>query len=393
MKNTRKSTISGLICEFNPLHMGHKAILQQMAAEGPVVCVMSGNFVQRGEAAALDKWTRTRMALSCGADLVIELPLPFATAGAESFALGGVGILNALGCVDKLWFGSESGDILALTAIAVLLDSPALTPLLKAQCTKGLSFASAREAAVKELLGSAKELKGPNNNLAIEYIRAINRLGSSIAPHTIKRMGTGHDQGPSGGFCSAMHIRGLMSRGEDALQLLPPEIAPMLEEKLKDGSAPVSLMNAELAVLAKLRCMSPARLALLPDLSEGIENKLYKAIRSACSLEELYFTVKSKRYSLARIRRLVLNAYLGITADMRELHYIRILGMTEEGGRIIKKKTGNLPIVGKAADIKKLSPKAAQAFELEARAGDLYALCSPKIQPCGGDYTSKLIRI
>ena len=209
-----KNKISGVICEFNPLHNGHAALLQHIRQEtgGAVVCVMSGNFVQRGETAALDKWSRTRLALQNGADLVIELPLPWAMAGAEKFAYGGVSLLQALGCTDQLWFGSECGDANALLHIAGYLLSEQFSSDVKPHLAEGLPFAAARSRAIEQVLGAdaAALNEQPNNILGIEYCKALLKLGSDIAPHTIPRFSVAHDASAANGqFASASLIRRL----------------------------------------------------------------------------------------------------------------------------------------------------------------------------------------
>ena len=180
-----KNKISGVVCEFNPLHNGHAALLSRISEEfgSDIVCVMSGNFVQRGEAAVLDKWSRTRLALQNGAALVLELPLPWAVAGAEKFARGGISLLNALGCVDTLTFGSETGDTAPLMHCAEYLHSDVFNSDIRPEVTKGVSFAAARTEAVKKALGAetAELLTKPNCILGIEYCKAILSLNSRAA--------------------------------------------------------------------------------------------------------------------------------------------------------------------------------------------------------------------
>lgn len=387
--------ISGIICEFNPLHLGHDTILKAMAAKGSVVCVMSGNFVQRGEPALMDKWSRTRQALSCGADLVLELPLPFATSRAETFALGGIGILKALNCVDQLWFGSESGDARKLDAIAELLFTPEYDALVKEKLKAGISFAAARETAVRSLRGKCygEELQGANNALAVEYLKAIRSLRAPFSPRTIKRVGSAHDAVSQEAVVSAMQIRRIVHEGGAAWDYLPEATVQTLRQALEAGSCPSSVLRLETAILAKLRTMGPEDFAGCPDVSEGLENKLYKAVRTADSLEHLYDGIKSKRYSHARIRRLVLHAFLGVTAELQQLHYIRVLGMTKAGEAILKGTKKGLPLVGKTSDIKKLDAAAQRQFACEVLADDIYGLSLPKIQDCGSDFTNKMIKI
>lgn len=389
-----KEKTGGLICEFNPLHLGHKIILDKMRSEGAVVLVMSGNFVQRGDTAIADKWTRARCALESGADLVLELPLPTAVSRAETFAMGGVTLLASLNVVDELWFGSECGDTDSLKKIQNIIESPDFNQAFKAHSQNGMSFAAARECAVAEIMGDdyGGELKGSNNNLGIEYIGAIKRINSPILPRTVTRRGAAHDSESTGEVISAMQIRSLIKEGGNFAKYLPEHSAKAIEGLIESGFCPSRITALETAILAKLRTLEKHELSSLPDLSEGLENKLYKSIRRAKNLEELYDLVKSKRYSHARVRRLVLHAFLGVRADMQYVPYIHVLAMNQRGADILKNSKKTLPVIGKASDVKKLSKDAQRIFELEARADDIYALSSPVIRPCGLTFTTKLIK-
>jgi len=394
-----KNKISGVICEFNPLHNGHAALLRHIRQEtgGAVVCVMSGNFVQRGEAAALDKWSRTRLALQNGADLVIELPLPWAMSGAEKFAFGGVYLLQALGCVDQIWFGSECGDADALQNIAGYLLSEQFSTDVKPHLAEGLPFAAARSRAIAQALGAdaAALNEQPNNILGIEYCKALLKLSSDIAPHTIPRFSVAHDASAANGqFASASLIRRLSAAGEDVSPFVPPETTECLKALWDKKQYPASLSHLERGILGYLSTCSLEILRNTPDVSEGIENRIQAAAGTVSSLQELYDTIKTKRYSHARIRRIVLSAYLGLTKDLPETpSYIRVLGMTDTGAEIVKKTAPTLPFVMRPADVKKLSAEAQRIFELETRADDLYALCTETRRPAKLDYTEKLIRL
>lgn len=398
-KMVAKNVISGVICEFNPLHNGHAALLRRIRAEtgGSVVCVMSGNFVQRGEAAALDKWSRTRLALQSGADLVLELPLPWAMSGAERFAMGGVSLLNALGSVQQLWFGSECGDIAPLMEIARYLVSPRLIKDMQPHLASGLSFASARSKAVHTALGAdyAALCSQPNNILGIEYCKALLKIGSAMAPHTLPRIRVGHDaEQADGAFASASLVRRLSAAGGDISAFVPAETETCIRTLREAGQYPAELRYLERAILGFLSTVPPERLRGVPDVSEGIENRICTAAKTASTLTELYDMVKTKRYSHARIRRIALGAFLGLTADLPEkLPYIRVLGMTARGAELIRIASPSLPYVMRPADLKPLSAEAHRIFGLEARADDLYALCTERRRPAGLDYTERLIRL
>lgn len=394
-----KNKISGVVCEFNPLHNGHAALLSRISEEfgSDAVCVMSGNFVQRGEAAVLDKWSRTRLALQNGASLVLELPLPWAVAGAEKFALGGVSLLNALGCVDTLTFGSETGDTAPLMRCAEYLRSDAFKADIRPEVEKGVAFAAARTEAVKKSLGeeTAELLTKPNCILGIEYCKAILSLNSDIIPQTVQRIATEHDSDKAhGAFASASLIRSRSAVGEEISAYVPENTAACIHALQKEKQYPASLSYLDRAVLASVSTMSPEEMRRVPDVAEGIENRILTAAGTAETCAELFDAVKTKRYSHARIRRIVLSAYLGITSDLPELPpYLRILGMTSRGAEILHEAKPTLPIIARPADVKKLSSEARRVFELEVRADNLYSLCTEHRRPANMDYTEKLIRI
>lgn len=384
--------IKALICEFNPLHLGHRYILDEMKKNSAIICVMSGNFVQRGDFAILDKWRRTSMALECGADLVLELPIPFATANAETFAKGSVEILNSLEIVDELHFGSECGDTKVLEKIVESLYSDDYSEIFKKEISKGISFANAREKTVAKILGENYngELKGSNNNLAIEYMKSLRHFQSEIKPVTIKRIGSAHDEICDAPIISAMQIRNMINENDfDFHEKLPIECLTELQKAIDEKDCPCQMSKLETAILCKLRTLDTETLSLLPDVSEGLENRLYKAIKTCNSVNEIIEFTKSKRYTHARIRRLILHAFLGVTAEKQKLEYIRILGMNETGKDIIKNCKKTLPIIGKAD--KNLNENAKKAFEFEGICDDIYQLSKPQIKACGSNYTNKLI--
>lgn len=393
---TKEPLISGIVAEFNPLHLGHRYLLQQarQVSPGGVTVVMSGNFVQRGEPAAFYKWPRALAAIQCGADLVLELPVSFSTAGAERFAFGAVSILDALGCVDNLFFGSECGRVQPLQEIAAALLSQNFQELLRYRMQPGISFAAARQAAVHQLLGSTADLlKEPNNILGIEYCKALLRLSSSMQPKTVQRIGSPHDA-PSPAahpVASAAQIRGQLFRQEPFSGSVPVQAAQIFQRELDAGRAPASLLPAETALLARLRTMNRAQLSQLPDISEGLENRIYSGIRTAVSVEQLISSVKSKRYSHARIRRILLSAFLGL--NRTELPdspaYLRVLAFNKTGREILRaaKHSARLPFIVNAADTALLDKTAKAMFETECKATDLYSLCTPEKGPCGLDMT------
>ena len=394
------ANVTGVVAEFNPFHNGHAALVRAARKQGAdaVVAVMSGNFVQRGEPAVTDKRVRARAALLCGVDLVLELPLPGAMAPARRFARGAVEILAATGVVDNLIFGSECGDIALLERVAAAVDSPEIRPAMKAALGEGMTFARAREQAVAQLLGAetAAVLASPNNALAIEYLRARGELSWAARAATIRRVGAAHDSAETaGGIASASYLR--QHAGDFALlcRHIPERCAPVYAEAMAAGLYPLAPARLDTAVLAHLRRLSPAELGGLPDLSEGLENRLYAAIRQAPTMEALTTLLKTKRYTMARIRRLVLSAFLGLTAtdSLTPVPYIRVLGFTRAGRELLSpmKKACRLPVSQSLARLRALGGACERFAALEELSTDLFALGLPKPVPCGYEYTASAV--
>ena len=374
---------AGIVAEYNPFHRGHAWHIaetrRRLGGDAPVVCVMSGHWVQRGECALADKWLRAALALDRGADLVVELPTPWAMASAESFARGAVSLLAATGVVDVLSFGSETGELAPLEEAAAALDAPDYPERLRAALGRGLSFPAARQEAA-----GAACLSAPNNNLGVEYLRSLRALGSTIRPLTVPRQGAGHDGPAAGGFASASELRRLLraGRGEEAAPYLT---APWSEE-LAD------MQHIERAVLARLRTMGEGDWAALPDGggAEGLPSRLAKAAREAVSLEDFYTRAKTRRYPHARLRRLALAAFLDLRAAERPAAppYVRVLGLGGRGRVLLRrmKDTCPLPVIVKPAQARELDGPARMLFESEARYTDLYGLCFPAPRPCGAEW-------
>ena len=392
---SKKPVFSGIVCEFNPLHFGHEYLLRAAKKDSDaVVCMMSGNWVQRGEPALLSKQARARMALACGADLVAELPLPWAMAGAERFAFGAVSLLHHLGCINRLWFGSECGDSDALEALAALLLSEEFRRVLPDYLQKGMSFASARQKTVQAIARNkaAELLQSPNNILGIEYCKALLRLHSHMRPRTIARVGSAHDtpgKVETGAFLSASQLRTLLLEGNSLQGLLPEACFRILQEEMDAQRVPADFSRLEGALIARLRMMERKDFAALPDISEGLENRLYEVSRSALTVQQLYDGVKSKRYSHARIRRLVLSSLLSIPAKLPDVPpYFRVLAMNETGREFLRtaSRTSSLPLLTRPRDFHNAGKEFDSLFQLEARSTDLYALCLPSPPSCGWEY-------
>lgn len=380
-------SIVGIIAEFNPLHSGHGYLISEAKALGQVATVISGNFVQRGDTAVAPKEIRAKAALSAGADLVAELPVLWSMSTAQNFAIGGVSALVNLGC-DTLMFGSETGEIEPLLKIAEILTGAEFRGCLEKYCASGMTFAAARQKACEELGVQKGILDKPNNNLGIEYIVAAKRLGADLQFKTVKRRGAGHDSTAVREFVSASLLREKLLDGdrEFCRRFMSEDVL-----ELFDSGSLSDIKNIEKGILSVLRTKTVGDLKQLPDLSEGVENKLYNEIRLANSLEELYNGIKVKRYPMARVRRLVLSAFLGFDNEyfMKPLPYVRVLGFNKDGREIIKnaKKISSVPIVTRVSEIKD-----EKVFKTECRATDLYNLSLRKPGECGNEFTAKLIK-
>ncbi len=385
-------SVVGIIAEFNPLHNGHKKLIDFAKQNGDtVVCAISGNFVQRGDVALISKQKRAEAALVSGADIVAEMPVLWSMSTAQNFALCGVWQLYNLGC-DTILFGSECGDIDKLIKTADILLSDKFSFLVTEKIKSGITFAAARQEAAAELGADADILSKPNNNLGIEYIIAARNLRLPLEFKTLSRIGEDHDSMlDASNFVSSSFIRGKILDGDIAYgeRFIPLELRGKITE---DNVADIRRIDR--AALAVLRLKSQKDFENLPDLSEGIENKLYFSVRVANGLDELYNMIKSKRYTLARCRRLVLSAVLGFDKKffMTTPPYVRVLGFSNRGEEHIKSAVSTVPVIMRVSDIKNLDRDALEIFETECRATDLYALCFNKPQECGLEYKYKLLK-
>ena len=354
--------VVGVICEYNPFHLGHakqfRMIREALGEDTAIVCLMSGNYVQRGMPAIVDKSLRAKAAIRGGADLVLELPITCALSSAEGFASGGVAILGTF--CDYLCFGSETGNRESLTAAARALLSEEFSVLLRAELDKGQSFPAARQAALAGMDLDADILSRPNDILAVEYCKAMLSQNCAMEPLPILREGSYHADSPDPENPSATAVRKQMLAGQpwDAY-------APMME------STPIHAISAgERAILAKLRTMTDAEFEALPYGSEGLWRKFMHASRSCGTLEEIIAATKSKRYTRTRIDRMVMCAFLGITKEMLDAPapYSRILAFNDRGRSVLKQAKQLTPCINAG------EPSDHPYWELEKRSGDLYGL-------------------
>lgn len=327
--------VVGIICEYNPFHKGHRKqfsmIRQHFGEETAIVCLMSGNFVQRGAPAVFDRCARAEAAVRGGASLVLELPVTVSLSSAEGFASAGVSILSQL--CDTLCFGTESGSTDSLTRTAEALLSPAFGARLREQLAAGISFPAARQRALEALGIPNALLEKPNDILAVEYCKAILSQGSPLSPFPVTRQGSYHSEIPEDENPSATALRRCIAMGEDWLRFVPEEAASCLEH-----AAVHTLDAGERAILAKLRTMEDAEFEALPYGSEGLWRRLMHACREEGSLEEILTRVKTKRYTRSRLDRMVLCAFLGISReDLRApAPYARILAFDDRGRSVLK---------------------------------------------------------
>ena len=359
--------IVGVICEYNPFHLGHKKqfdlIRKEFGSDTAIVCLMSGNFVQRGYPAIFHKSLRAEAAIECGADLVLELPVAYALSSAEGFASGGVRILSQF--CDYLCFGAETGTVDTLTETARALLRPEFSHALRSALDSGVSFAAARQAALEAMGIDASLLENPNDILGLEYCKAIVSQGCAMRPFVINRRGSYHAAEPEPENPSATSLRRLLQTGEAWQDYVPTAAAKVFED------APIYTLSAgERSILAKLRTMTNEEFEALPYGAEGLWRKLMHNSRSCATLDEILTATKSKRYARSRLDRMVMCAFLGLTLE--DMHitppYTRVLGFSENGRSVLKiaRQTGLFP---------HLCEKTGHEYEaLEQRSEALYGL-------------------
>ena len=369
--------IVGIICEYNPFHLGHgkqiKRVKSHFGGDCAVICLMSGNFVQRGHPAVFDKSLRARAALLAGADLVLELPVTYALSSAEGFARGGVEILGKF--CDYLCFGCETGDEQVLMETAKALLSEEFKPLLRAELEKGISFPAARSAALEKLGLDAEILRRPNDILAVEYCKAILSTATSMRPLPIVREGSYHADVPDAENPSATALRRLIPEGGDWQSYVPECTWPVWK------NAPIhTLEAAERAVLARLRTMTEAEFEALPYGSEGLWRKFMHESRREATLSAITAATKSKRYTATRIDRMLLCAFLGITAELLNTPapYVRTLALNDRGRSVLKLARQHIRCINAGESVDH------PYFDLERRCADLYGLFRADIPEAPG---------
>lgn len=378
-------SVIGIVGEYNPFHYGHKHHIAEtkrlLGEDCPVVCAMSGDFIQRGEAAVYSKFARAEAAVRSGVDLVLELPPAWALSSAEGFARGAVGLLGSIGVVTHLSFGSECGEVEPLETLAEILLDPLIGADIRREleAQEGIPFAAARQRAVAKRAGELSgQLETPNNILAVEYIKAVYEQGLSIKPVTVQRFGSGHDKISESGHKSAAEIRRALANGADISASVPGSAYEIYRREDKLGRGPVLMENLESAMISRLRMLPDSAFAALPDAGEGLNNRLARAAREENGLDAVIAAAKSKRYALSRIRRMVMCAVLGISADMsRETPpYARVLAANARGCALLREMDGKarIPVITKPAAVKELGAECREVFDRSSSAHDLYVL-------------------
>lgn len=394
--------ICGIIAEYNPFHNGHAFHLAEtrriLGQDTALVCIMSGNYVQRGDLAIMEKYTRAQAAVRGGADLVIELPLGAALSSADNFAWGGIRTLEMLGRIGYLSFGSECGSARMLLQAAQTLDSPSVQRKLKDELQKGCSYPAAAQSALSQLYPqSAALLSSPNNTLGISYCRAITRQHSLIAPLSILRRGAAHDsREPQDVNSSSTYLRQLIARADISAcsRLMPSDSYALLTESLKSRTAPTLLSALDAALLAHLRRINAQEFLAFENSNEGFCNRLKKCIYQSASFSAACSAAQTRRYPLARVRRAYLRAFLNLpmAAGLEDPTYLRVLAIGKQGRSLLRlfSKTAAVPLITKPNHEKKLSIDSRLACERDLLADDLYALALP--DPCahiGGSHFRK----
>ncbi len=402
-----------VIGEFNPFHNGHFYHLtkaKKMIKPDFTIAIMSGNFVQRGDTAVLDKWTRAEIAIRNGFDLVIELPTIYSVSSAENFADGAIKILNSLGFVDYLVFGSEIGEIEPINNVASVLykEPKELSTLINRQVHSGLSYPKARELALNMYFGTSNIfssiLNEPNNILGVEYVKAIKKYKSNITPLTFKRKNSGyHSKTISFGIASATAIRSFLDDKEKLKEVMPKSSYDILRRKMRNGEFVRDLSVFEKEIIYILRRMTITEIANLPDVTEGLENRIKAAAHTAQNLNDLISKIKSKRFTQTRIQRILVYALLNITKkDMqisqKVVPYIRILGFNEYGKKIISTIAKNNPKSKLIISFKKFveSNKDSNLNALISKdilATNVYTLGYKKNGEANLDYTHKIVEV
>lgn len=384
---------NAIICEYNPFHNGHKYQIERIRenSDNPIVAIMSGNFTQRGDVAIKNKFVRAEYALKNGIDLVLELPTVYATSNAETFAKAGVMIADAMGCVENLCFSTESDNYDLLFTVRDAFDNDEFLQIIKTEMSNGSYYPKAIEVALekKYSINVSEIIKEPNNVLGVEYLKALK--STEITPMIIKRIGVGHDEEKCrGNITSASNIRKLIKENNSYIEFIPSNNI--------NFNNYADIDNVEKVLLYKLRSMNKNDFATLPDVNEGLEHRIANSVANNNSIKEIIENIKTKRYTMARIRRILICALLNITKELVKtpVPYIRVLAFNKAGEQILKeiKKNGNLPLITNVAEgYNSLDEKSKKIFDIDIFASDIYPLACTDIDNTKKDFTNGIIKI
>jgi len=405
--------VLGIIAEYNPFHNGHLYHLEEAKQRSGCnysICVMTGNFAQRGGTSLINKWTKTEMALAGGIDLVLELPTIYSVSSAENFAEGAVKVLNTTGIVTNLAFGMESNDLSSLNNIAnVLYQEPReYVTMLNHELSRGNSFPKARESAIMMYLNDIKRyaniLSGSNNILAIEYLKALKKTKSDMMPLGVQRKKVFYnDDKIVDDFASASAIRKLvqLQQFDDIRRVMPKECYMLLREEMKRGNLVFDLRKYETIILYNLRKMTIRDIANIPDVSEGLEYNIKEAAENCNTIRDFIDMVKTKRYTQTRIQRILVYALLGIDRKMMDLSrkvipYLRVLGCNDKGKELLSEIVRRDPKTNLVTSVKKFlddrpSRQIQQMLAIDLFASDTYTLGYEYESRANLDYTNPLI--
>ncbi|MDD2648626.1 MAG: nucleotidyltransferase family protein [Eubacteriales bacterium] len=392
--------VAGIVCEYNPFHNGHKYLIDKARSEfcaDYVVCAISSSFLQRGEPSIVSKHARAEMAVASGADIVFEIPQVFSSRDAETYARAGVAVLRGTNAVTDMVFGSEFDDTEFLSEAAAILENPdeRFTAALKQALSEGKSLAAAKGAALSNALGSCAEKLGkPNVSLALSYIRALMRSSSGIVPHAVKRIGEDFGSESAGKLASAAGIRRLIASGNlsSAYESMPKEAFEILEREIREGRI-LSLKAYRAALSCALSKQTHAEAQSLVDVSEGLENYIYKALAKPWqSAAELTGKAKTRRYTAGRLNRFLSSTMLGLTKDLAasviDVPYLRLLAMKKEAAPLMKliRRSASLPVITKPAQFEASSDSERLSRIIDARGQDIWSSIIESPLPMGEDF-------
>lgn len=393
--------VSGIICEYNPLHNGHVYHIRETRRNGAthIVCVLSGNFVQRGDVALLGKFDRARLAVRAGADLVVELPTPQSCAPAELYASGAIWLLHNLGVVDELSFGSASGDIetISLLTEAIVSTTTIYGERIRERMKQGESYPAAVFETVRQRYGDqvASKMYDPNNILAIEYCKAMQRQHVRFSAFTVPRRYVVHDSSrPAGQFASASFLRKSVLEGElNYPEFVPSFAAKLLSDRIAEGRI-ASMQQLERVALYRLRTISTEELLTMPDMNQSLASRFYAA-RNANSLEEFLAAVKTRCYTMSRIRRIVMSTLLGIPRELMQERppYVRVLAFNDRGRELLGmiQERCTLPVNTSLSRLRDEGGMAEAFVRLEERASHVYGLAQGTVSSAEEDLRARIV--